>query len=61
MIMYDIRKAYPTDAFALVIIMDVVWKNEFYDFLPNGIIYEMARNLERRINHLTDQINENNR
>ena len=61
MIMYDIRKAYPTDAYALVNIMDVVWKNEFYDFLPNGIIYEMARNLERRINHLTDQINENNR
>ena len=59
--MLEIRKAYPTDAYALINIMDIVWKSEFYDFLPNGIIYEMGRNLEKRINHLTDQINENNR
>jgi len=57
----EIRKAYPTDAYALINIRDIVWKSEFYDFLPNGIIFEMARNVEKRINHLKDQITENNR
>ena len=60
-IVLEIRKAYPTDAYALVNIMDVVWRSEFYDYLPNGIIFEMSRNLEKRIRHLTDQIIENNR
>ena len=60
-IMLEIRKAYPTDAYALVNIMDTVWKSEFYDFLPNGIMFEMGKNLEKRIKHLTDQIEENNR
>lgn len=59
--MLEIRKAYPTDAYTLINIMDIVWKSEFYDFLPNGIMNEMGRNIEKRINHLTDQINENNR
>lgn len=59
--MLEIRKAYPSDAYALINIMDVVWKKEFYDFLPNGIIFEMIRNVERRVNHLRDQIIENNR
>lgn len=59
--MLEIRKAYPTDAYTLINIMDIVWKREFYDFLPNGILFEMSHNVEKRINHLTDQINENNR
>ena len=59
--MLEIRKSYPTDAYALINIMDVVWKNEFYDFLPNGILFEMARNVDKRIMHLKDQIIENNR
>lgn len=59
--MLEIRKAYPTDAYTLINIMDTVWKVEFYDFLPNGIMHEMGRNIEKRIKHLTDQINENNR
>ena len=59
--MFLIRKAYPTDAYALVNIKDVVWKSEFYDFLPNGIIFEMSKSLDKRINHLKNQITENNR
>lgn len=59
--MLEIRKAYPTDAYTLINIRDVVWKNEFYDFLPNGILYEMGRNVEKRVMHLKDQIVENNR
>lgn len=59
--MLEIRKAYPTDAYTLINIMDVVWRREFYDFLPNGIIFEMTRNVEKRIMHLKDQIVENNR
>lgn len=59
--MLEIRKAYPTDAYSLINIMDVVWRNEFLDFLPNGIIFEMTHNVDKRIKHLTDQINENNR
>lgn len=59
--MLEIRKAYPTDAYTLIGIKDVVWKSEFYDFLPNGIISEMARNIDKRVMHLKDQISENNR
>lgn len=59
--MIEIRKSYPTDAYTLINIKDIVWKSEFYDFLPNGIIFEMAHNIEKRINHLKDQITENNR
>jgi len=60
-ILLEIRKAYPTDAYSLINIIDVVWKNEFYDYLPNGIIFEMTRNVDKRVKHLTDQIVENNR
>lgn len=59
--MIEIRKAYPIDAYTLINIKDNVWKNEFYDILPNGIINDMNKNIEKRIEHLIDQINENNR
>ena len=59
--MIEIRKAYPIDAYTLINIKDNVWKNEFYDILPNGIINDMNKNVEERIEHLIDQINENNR
>ena len=59
--MIEIRKAYPIDAYTLINIKDNVWKNEFYDILPNGIINDMNKNVEKRIEHLIDQINENNR
>ena len=59
--MIEIRKAYPIDAYTLINIKDNVWKNEFYDILPNGIINDLNKNIEKRIEHLIDQINENNR
>lgn len=59
--MITIRKAYPTDAYTLVQIQDLVWKKEFYDVLPNGILMEMNRKIEQRIEHLKQQIEENNR
>lgn len=59
--MLEIRKAYPTDAYTLINIKDNIWKSEFIDLLPNGIINDMNKNIEKRINHLIDQINENNR
>lgn len=59
--MLQIRKAYPTDAYSLIQIYDAVWKNEFYDILPNGIFQEMSRTVEKRVHHLKDQIQENNR
>ena len=59
--MIEIRKAYPIDAYTLINIKDNVWKNEFYDILPNGIINDMNKNVDKRIEHLIDQINENNR
>lgn len=59
--MIEIRKAYPTDAYALINVMDVVWKREFYDFLPNGIIFEMSRSVDKRVSHLKNRIVENNR
>ncbi|MBQ8681358.1 MAG: GNAT family N-acetyltransferase [Bacilli bacterium] len=59
--MIEIRKAYGADAYQLVNITDTVWKDAFYDILPNGILNDMIRNTEKRISHLKDQINENNR
>ena len=59
--MITIRKAYPTDAYTLIQIQNIVWKNEFYDVLPNGILAEMIRKNEQIVAHLKDQIEENNR
>lgn len=59
--MLQIRKAYPTDAYHLIHITDLAWKNEFYDILPNGIFQDMNQNVEKRIHHLKEQIEENNR
>ena len=59
--MIQIRKAYPTDAYTLIQISDLVWKNEFYDVLPNSIISERLKNIDARVHHLRDQIQENNR
>ena len=59
--MIQIRKAYPTDAYTLIQISDFVWKNEFYDVLPNSIISERLKNIDARVHHLRDQIQENNR
>lgn len=59
--MLQIRKAYPTDAFTLIQVNDVAWKQEYYDFLPNGIMNEMENTVDERVLHLRDQIEENNR
>ena len=59
--MLEIRKSYPTDAYALINISDITWKNAFYDILPNGILHDNIHNIEKRVRHLQDQINENNR
>ena len=59
--MLEIRKSYPTDAYTLINISDITWKNAFYDILPNGILHDNLQNVEKRVNHLQDQINENNR
>lgn len=59
--MIHIRKAYPTDAYTLIQIYDVVWKDAFYDVLPNGILFEMESSVKQRVKHLKDQIEENNR
>jgi len=60
-VMIEIRKAYATDAYMLVQISDYVWKSEFYDVLPNGILSERLRRVNERVKHLQDQIKENNR
>lgn len=59
--MVEIRRAYPIDAYALIQLSDVVWKDTYYDALPNGILYHRVQNLEKRVKHLKDQIEENNR
>ncbi len=59
--MIQIRKAYPTDSYRLIQINDMVWKDEFYDVLPNGIFGEQSQNIDDRVEHLRDQIVENNR
>lgn len=59
--MLQIRKSYPTDAYQLIQIMDTVWKDEFYDVLPNRIFYGMMQSVEKRVQHLKEQIEENNR
>lgn len=56
-----IRKAYPTDAYTLVKIHDTVWKTQYYDILPVGVFHRLEQEQEKRINHLKDQIEENNR
>lgn len=57
----EYRKAYPTDAYLLVQLKDRVWKNTYYDLLPSGILMKMKNSFEARVNHLHDQILENNR
>ena len=57
----EIRKAYPTDAYTLIKIRDLSWKNEYYDILPNEILYDMHKHYDENVKHLQDQINENNR
>ena len=59
--MIEIRKAYPTDAYTLVQIRDLAWKDAYYDVLSNDIIYDKTKNLEESVRHLKDQISENNR
>lgn len=57
----EIRKSFPTDAYAITLLGDQAWKNDYYDILPNGILNEMVKNLDARVKHLQDQILENNR
>ena len=59
--MIEIRKAYPADAYTLVQIRDLAWKKDYYDILPNEIIYDKSKHVEESVQHLKDQINENNR
>lgn len=59
--MLQIRKAYPTDAYTIINVLDMVWKSTYYDVLPNGILHHMLQNVDGRIQHLKDQIEENNR
>ena len=56
-----IRKAYPTDAYTLIKIHDTVWKTQYYDILPVGVFHRLEQEQEKRINHLKNQIEENNR
>lgn len=57
----EFRKSYPTDAYLLVNLRNTVWKNTYYDILPNGILHKMEDEKEDNINHLKGQILENNR
>ena len=57
----EIRKAYPADAYVLIKIRDAAWKNNYYDILPNEIIYDMQKHYDDNVKHLQDQIIENNR
>ena len=57
----EYRKSYPTDAYLLIQLKNDVWKDTYYDVLPNGILKYMKENKEEIINHLRDQIMENNR
>ena len=57
----EIRRSFPTDAYEITLLGDLSWKNAYYDVLPNGILNEMTKNLDARVNHLKDQILENNR
>ena len=59
--MIEIRKAYPTDAYTLVKIRDLAWKRDYYDVLPNEIIYDQSKKIDESVRHLQDQISENNR
>ena len=56
-----IRKAYQTDVYKIVKVHDIVWKTQYYDILPVGVFHRLEQNIEKRINHLKDQISENNR
>ena len=57
----EYRKSYPTDAYLLVQLRNEVWKNTYYDVLPNRILQYMKENKEEMVSHLRDQIMENNR
>ena len=59
--MIEIRQAYPTDAYILVKIRDLAWKNNYYDVLSNKIISDKNKHVEDSVKHLQDQIMENNR
>ena len=59
--MITMRKAYPTDAYELVKIRDLAWKNAYYDVLSSDIINTMNKNIDESVRHLQDQISENNR
>lgn len=59
--MVEIRKAYRSDAYDLVKIRDLAWKNAYYDILSSDIINNMNKNTEADVKHLQDQIEENNR
>lgn len=59
--MIQIRKSFPTDAYALINIQDIVWRDEYYDVLPNGILHDRLRDVNSRVEHLRNQIEENNR
>lgn len=61
MMIMEIRKSFPTDAYTLTLLGDVSWKNAYYDILPNGILNEMTKKMDARVKHLQDQILENNR
>ena len=59
--MVEIRRAYPTDAYELVKIRDLAWKDAYYDVLSNDIINIMSKHIDESVRHLQDQIQENNR
>ena len=40
----EYRKSYPTDAYLLVQLRNEVWKNTYYDVLPNRILHYMKEN-----------------
>ena len=59
--MIMIRKAYPTDAYSIVHLMLDVWKSEYNDILPANIVNNMGQDIDNKVRHLRDQIEENNR
>ena len=59
--MVEIRKAYQTDAYDLIKIRDLAWKDAYYDILSSDIINSLSKNTDADVRHLQDQIVENNR
>ena len=47
----EYRKSYPTDAYLLIQLKNDVWKDTYYDVLPNGILKYMKENKEEIINY----------